>query len=120
MENLRRWQSSRKAYRAHLTKLHRTVTEIMDSSEAIDDSKLDSLSTSVEKLQRKVKAIGELDTKIAGEIQNSEELERDVYEAIELQDGITERIDQIKRFISRNIKQVEPHPRAELLVKVRV
>ena len=109
MENLRRWQSSRKAYRAHLTKLHRTVTEIMDSSEAIDDSKLDSLSTSVKKLQRKAKAIGELDTKIAGEIQNSEELERDVYEAIELQDGITERIDQIKRFISRHTKQVEPH-----------
>ena len=45
MENLRRWQSSRKAYRAHLTKLHQTVTEIMDSSEAIDNSKLDSLST---------------------------------------------------------------------------
>ena len=47
-------------------KLHRTVTEIMDSNEAIDDSKLDSLSTSVEKLQWKARAIGELDTKIAG------------------------------------------------------
>ena len=48
MEKLRRWQSSRKAYRA---KLHRIVAEKMDFSEAIDDSKLDSLSTSVKKLQ---------------------------------------------------------------------
>ena len=87
MENLHRWQSSRKAYRAHLTKLHRTVTEIMDSSETPGDSQLDSLSTSIEKLQRKAKAIGKLDDKIAGEIQNEKELERDVFEALELQDG---------------------------------
>ena len=110
MENLRRWQSSRKAYRAHLTKLHRTVAEIMDSSESLEDSALDSLSTSIEKLQRKAKAIGELDSKISGEIQDPEELERDVYEAIELQDGITDTIDQIKQFISRHTKRVEPRP----------
>ena len=45
MENLHRWQSSRKAYRAHLTKLHRTVTEIMDSSETpgeLDDKIADT------------------------------------------------------------------------------
>ena len=112
MESLQRWKSSRKAYRTHLTKLHRTVTEIMDSSEAPNESQLDSLSTSIEKLQHKAKAIGELDTKIAGELQDAEELERDVLEAIELQDGITERIYQIKRFISRRAKPVEPLPRS--------
>ena len=63
MENLRRWQSSRKAHRAHLTKLQRTVAEIMDSSESPEDSALDSLSISIEKLQRKAKAIGELYSK---------------------------------------------------------
>ena len=68
MENLQRWRSSRKAYRTHLTKLHRTVTEIMDSSETPNESQLDSLSASIEKLQRKAKTIGELDTKIAGEL----------------------------------------------------
>ena len=78
MENLQRCKSSRKAYRTHLTKLHRTVTEIMDSSEAPNESQLDSLSTSIEKLERKAKAIGELDTTIAGELQDAEELERDV------------------------------------------
>ena len=34
----------------------------MDSSESLEDSALDSLSTSIEKLQRKAKAIGELDS----------------------------------------------------------
>ena len=68
----------------------------MDSSESLEDSALDSLSTSIEKLQWKAKAIGELDSKISGELQDPEELERDVYEPIELQDGITDTTDQIK------------------------
>ena len=38
----------------------------------------DGLSTSIERLQWKAKAIGELDSKIAGEIQDPEELERNV------------------------------------------
>ena len=59
MENLRHWQSSQKAYRAHLTKLHRIVVEIMDSSKLLEHSALDSLSTSIDKLQQKAKAIGE-------------------------------------------------------------
>ena len=108
MEYLQCWRLSRKAYRTHLMKLHRTVTEIMDSSETPNESQLDSLSASIEKLQRKAKTIGELDTKIAGELQDPEELERDVFEAVELQDGIIERIDQIKRFISRHVNPIKP------------
>ena len=110
MENLRHWQSSRKAYRAHLTKLHQTVAEIMDSSESLEDSALDSLSTSIEKLQQMAKAIGELDCKISGKIQDPEELKQDVYEAIELQDGITDTINLIKQFISHHTKHVERRP----------
>ena len=56
-------------------KLQRTVAEIMDSSESPEDSALDNLSTSIEKLQRKAKAIGELDSKISCELQDPEELE---------------------------------------------
>ena len=68
----------------------------MDSSESLEDSALDSLPTSIEKVQWKAKAIGELDSKISGELQDPEELEGDLYESIELQDGITDTIDQIK------------------------
>ena len=92
----------------------------MDSSETPNKSQLDSLSASIEKLQRKAKAIGELDAKIAGELQDEEELERDVFEAVEMQDGITERVDQIKRFISRQVKPKEPLPQAGFLVRARV
>jgi len=102
MENLRRCQSSRKAYRAHLTNLHRTVAKIMDSSESPEDSALDSLSTSIEKLQQKAKAIGELDSKNCW------------------RDGITDSIDRMKQFISHHTKRVEPRPRVEPLLRVQV
>ena len=41
-------------------------------------------------------------------MQDPEELERDVFEAVELQDGIIERIGQIKRFISHHVNPIEP------------
>lgn len=68
------------------------------------------LSTSIEKLQWKAKGIRELDAKIAGKLQYPEELGRDIFEAVELPDGITGRVDQIKHFISRHTKTVEPLP----------
>ena len=81
-----------------------------------NESQLDSLSASIEKLQQKAKAIGELDAKIAGELQDEEELERDVFEAVEIQDGIIERVDQIKCFMSR-IKQ-NPRSHSPLLSRI--
>ena len=81
-------------------------------SETPNKSQLDSLSASIRKLQRKLKAIGELDIKIAGELQD-EELERDMFEAVEIQDGITERVDQIKRFISHHANPIESLPKPD-------
>ena len=73
----------------------------MDSSETPNESQLESLSTSIEKLQWKAKTIGELDTKIAGELQDPEELERDVFEAVELQDGVFEAVELQDGIIER-------------------
>ena len=108
MENLQRWRSSNKAYRTQLMKLHRTVTEIMNSNETPNEPQLESLSTSIEKLQQKAKTIVELDTIIAGELPYPEELERDIFEAVELQDDILERIDQTTCFISHHVNPDEP------------
>ena len=91
----------------------------MDSSETPNEFQLDSLFTSIKKLQRKAKAIGELDAKIVGELQD-EELDRDVFEAVEIQDGITERVDQMKRFITHQAKPKEPLPQTRFLVRARV
>ena len=52
-EDLKRLRASRKAYRSHLTKLYRKTDELLDSSEALDDSQLAALCTSLEKLLRK-------------------------------------------------------------------
>ena len=68
MENLQRWRSSHKPYLTHLIKLHQTVIEIIDCIETPNESQLESLCSSIEKLQQKAKTIGELDTKIAGEL----------------------------------------------------
>ena len=114
MENLQCWHASRKAYCAHPTKLHKTVMEIMNPTERLQESELDSLSTSTEKFQCKAKAIEELDVKIAGELQDPDELEEDIFEAVELQEGITDKIGQIKCFISRQASPFEPHPTSRI------
>ena len=44
----------------------------MDSSETPNEPKLDSLSTSIKKLQHKAKAFGELDTEFAGKFEDVE------------------------------------------------
>ena len=120
MENLQHWRSSCKAYQTQLTKLHWTITEILDSSERPDESQLDSLFAFVEKLQWKAKAIEEFNAIIAGELQEEEELERDVFEAVEIQGGITQRVDQIKCFISCHANPIEPLPQAEFLITAQV
>ena len=51
----------------------------MNSTERLQESELDSLSTSIEKFQCKAKTIEELDTKIAGELQDPDELEKDIF-----------------------------------------
>ena len=93
------------------------MTEIIDSNETPNESQLDSLSAPIEKLQQKAKTIGEIDTKIAGKLQDPEELEKDVFEAVELQDRILERTDQIKRFISRHVNPNEPLLPSRILCK---
>ena len=100
---------SRKAHRAHLTKLHKTVMAIMNSTGRLQESELDSLSTSIEKFQCKAKTI-ELDTKIAGELQDPDELEEYIFQAVELQESITDKIGQIKCFILRQASPFESHP----------
>ena len=74
-------------------KLYHSVDEITESSEPLNDSQRATLSTSLEKLTRKRDILRELDEKISVLIVEPEELEKDVYEADEIQDTIIERLD---------------------------
>jgi len=62
--------------------------------------------------------MGTSTSKIAGELQDPDEIETDVCEALELQDGGSDRIDQIKQFILHQTKCVKPRPKAEPLLRV--
>ena len=113
-DDLKRLRASRNAYRSHLTKLSQKVDELLDSSEALNDSQIAALCTSLEKLSRKGETLRELDIKITQAIEDPDEVETEVYEAEEIQDTILERTDQIKRFLKHSEVTAkvttEPHP----------
>ena len=87
-EDLKHLRASRKAYQSH----HDQKTdELLDSSEALDDSQIAVLCTSLEKLSHKGETLRELDVKIAEVIDNPDEVETEAYEAQDIQDTILER-----------------------------
>ena len=100
MEGVQRFQSSRKAYRSHLTRIYNKVSEIMESSETPSDSQITTLKSSLEQLQRKAEIIKDLDAKISLAIQDPSELEGEIFESEEIQDAIIEKTGSIKEFLS--------------------
>ena len=56
----------------------------------------------MDQLQRKAESIGSLDSKIAAEIENADDLERDVFEAEEIKDTIIEKTTRLKRYLELN------------------
>jgi len=101
MENLPRYQASRKAHRSHLTRTYSKLREILETEEELSDSQLATLNTALDKLERKRLVLLELDEKIAEAIQEPDELESEVLEAEDIQDSIYEMVDEVKRFLSK-------------------
>ena len=104
MEEAHRLVSSRKAYRSHVTRLLRKVEEITQNKTVpmIEEPYLTTLITSVEQLESKSSILQELDTKIAEHTTNPDELENEIFKAVEIQDSISESTCMAKRIISRS------------------
>ena len=109
MDEIRRLISSRKAYRSHVTRLLKKVEEITGNGtiSTIEEPHLSALITSVEQLESKSSTLTELDTQIAEGTIDPEELENEIFRAVEIQDSISDCIGLAKRMIDRS-EQPQP------------
>ena len=60
MEGMQRFQSSRKAYHSHLTRIYKKVSEIVEAGETPNDLQVSVLKSAVEQLQRKAEILQDL------------------------------------------------------------
>ena len=106
MEQLTRLQTSRRAYRSHVTRILNKVDETLDKE--IDELALTYLTTAVSQLEKKHEQITKLDEQIAELIQDPGELEEAIMDSEEGQDLIIENINKLKKQVELLSKQPRP------------
>ena len=102
MEELTRIQASRRAHKAHVTRLVKKTSEIL-TNEKPDEMLLSNLNTSLEQLVRKRDLIRELDQKIEAKTTDAKNLETEIFEAEELSCDLEEKINHIRKYIDLSI-----------------
>ena len=109
MEEQQHLVASRRAHRAHLTKITKKIIELQDGE--IDDAHTATRRSCLEQLQRKRQILTELDNKIFGLIEDPDNLETDILEAEDIQSLISEKLCTTKSFIESkiNTKSKEVH-----------
>ena len=98
-ETLPRLQASRAGYRAHLTQTNKKATSILQK-EPLTDMDIVSLTRIIEQLVQKKSKLQELDKKIVNLIENPKELEREIFQTEDIQEGT----DELSAQISNSIK----------------
>ena len=108
MEELQRKVASRRGHRAHLTKLHNKMEDLMAGE--IDAVQRATIGTHIGQLEQKSQKLSQLDTEIADLIEKPKDLEQEILESEELQCSIAEQICRAKTFleISQTQQLVEP------------
>ena len=104
MEELQRFRTSRRGYRAHTTKLLTGIT---------DDGPFDKMTATltIEQLQRKQTILEDLDAKIAPLIDNEADLEAEIIEAEETRTKILDGIARLKLKLHRPLTEpIKPQP----------
>ena len=101
MEELKRLHSSRRGYRAHLSKTLSSVAEILEGDLTTPLRELDVvlLTNTLEQLQQKKEILCDLDKKIADRITDESELESEVFKAEEQETLLLDNITKIKFFL---------------------
>ena len=108
MEELTRLQTSRKAVKGHITRLHYKMDELLTGD--FDDYTISSLTTAIEQIKKKGDRIAQIDERIAVLTDDATELESAMYEAEALQDEIVEKIARAARYIElRQVGDHRPH-----------
>ena len=95
MEESDHLRTSRKAYRAHVTRILNKVEATLDTE--IDELALTYLRTAIAQLEKKKEQITTLDQRIIDLTQDSDELEMTILDAEELQDLTLEKINELNQ-----------------------
>ena len=100
MEGLEKLIGSRKAYRSHLMHMCGKLEEL-DLTQPTNGETTTSVISYIDQLQHKAELLQQLDTKIQSIIKNAEDLEREAFDAIEIQDAIIEKMTRLKCYLSK-------------------
>lgn len=109
MEGLEKLKGSRKAYRSHLTRIYGKLDEL-NLARPVTEETTTLVISYVDQLQRKAESLQQLDTKIQSVIEGPDDLERDVFDSIEIQDALIERMTRLKRYLEKSNTTVTTPP----------
>jgi len=111
MEGMDKLKGSRKAYRSHLTRIYGKIEELNLTEPATEETY--SLVTSfIDQLNRKAESLQQLDSKIQSMIEGADDVERDTFESIEVQDLLIEKLTRLKRYLEKNSSTTRTLPPA--------
>ena len=94
-------RASRKAYRAHLTRVFGKIAAILDSDEPPNKRETSTLQTSLEQVEAKKVTVAELDAKILATIKDPDALETEIMDSEEVMFNVAEKITLIKAVLAR-------------------
>ena len=97
MEELTRLQTSRRAYRSHVTRIFNKIEDTL--THEIYKLAITYLRTAVTQLEKKLDQIVKIDQEIYGLIEDANTLEDTIMDSEELQDTITEKINELNKRI---------------------
>ncbi|XP_065885751.1 serine-rich adhesin for platelets-like [Dysidea avara] len=97
MEELTRLQTSRRAYRSHVTRIFNKIEDTL--THEIDELAITYLRTAVTQLEKKLDQIVKIDQEICGLIEDANTLEDTIMDSEELQDTIAEKINELNKRI---------------------
>ena len=104
-------KGSRKAYRSHLTRIYGKIEELNLTEPATEETY--SLVTSfIDQLNRKAESLQQLDSKIQSMIEGADDVERDTFESIEVQDLLIEKLTRLKCYLEKNSSTTRTLPPA--------
>ena len=107
METIGKLKGSRKAYRAHLTRIYGKIGELYSTQPAtVETTSL--VMSYIDQLNRKAEAIRQLDLKIQTLIEGADDVEQDTFESIEIQDNIIENTVRLQHYMEKNNRCLPP------------
>lgn len=94
-------RASKRAHRAHLTRVFGKIASILESDETPNERNTATLQTALEQIEAKRDTLLELDAKIQATIEDATTLETEILDTEEIIFTITEKIALIKAVLAR-------------------